>query len=137
MLELTTVRERQKIKIDDVDYEMREWSELPLADSLRVTPILQRMQSSSGKGKPLKEAELLEVADVVVQLAAFFLPDATSELLKKLTETQKMAIVATAQAGKDDGTKDFFARLKAKQKPAASSRASNGSTADRRKTGKR
>ena len=133
MLELTTVRTRQTIKIDDISYNLLDWDELELDEYLELESVIKKFQSMDRDKLTREQAK--DIKMVVGKLSRFMLPSVPEKIFKKLTPAMKMAIVGEAQAG---AATDFFGKITtaAKAKGRSSSPGSNGSTVARRGTGK-
>lgn len=134
VLELTTVRQRQKIKIDGIEYEMRGWDEFDLDQYLRILPLLEKVGDLNKANLTTEQGK--EIGGIVNQLSQLFLPDVPEKTFGKLTPVQKIQIVSAAGEG---AATNFFEKMTAgiKAKGRSSSRGSKGSTGVRRKSGKR
>ena len=134
ILELTTVRQRQTIKIDGISYDLLDLDELELDEYLELEFARKKFRSMD-RGKLTRE-QAKDIKMVVGKLSRFMLPSVPEKIFKKLTPAMKMAIVGEAQAG---AATDFFEKIttRAKAKGRSSSPDSNGSTGARRGTGKK
>ncbi len=134
VLELSTDRKRQQIKIDGKSYPMLDWDELPVTEGLKAQRVVRVLMPDEITKLNDSEAEetIADLADIV----SLLLPEAPQEILGKLAYSQHSAIVGVARKSSEDFLEEL-ARMRANGTNKPSAQSSSVSTGAGRKTGKK
>lgn len=129
-LDLSTARFRQHVRVDGVDYDMRDWDEMDLDTIFQARKMFETLKDLDSPAPD--ENLILDTMRRIDSFVRYFLPGLPSETFDKLTAMQKLGVVNVAQVGSNG----FFQQPEAAPKLSKSRRNSKGSTAAVRATGK-
>jgi len=139
LLDLSTlVRDRETVRIDEVDYPLANRSEFSLLDEHKLTELSPALETFAKRGR--KTPESIEAATRAMRdLCVLILPTAPAEVLDKLTELQRSHIIVVFMVAAGFLTpaqaQAVLTPQPRRQTTGRSSRGSNASTAESPTTG--
>ena len=134
LLNLDTLVDRDTVRVDGVDYEMRNLDELDMLQYRRLEIKGARMSSLMDDVDNISEDEAQELDDITHALLHVCMVDLPAQVADKLTQSQRFQIIdCFISRSSKDATKASKAKKGTKSKrsttQASTSRSSSASTA--------